>query len=69
MNHIEAHQEYLELYSLFNREPMETLEDRGDVIMLSSSAYYPGCSVLDSLEWSNGLVRETIEQAVVGIQA
>jgi hypothetical protein len=57
MKHLKPHQEYFELNPLFNRELMEMFKGGGDVVMLLCSAQDPGSSVLDCLEWRNGLAR------------
>ena len=60
----ESMEEDFEIYTEFNREPVELLQDRGDVMEGGGSGDDAGGSVLDQLELMEGFLRETKEEGV-----
>jgi hypothetical protein len=61
VNNFVTLKENFEINPLSDREPVEVFENRSYMIPLLCSTHYPRCPVLNSLEWSNGFLRETVE--------
>ena len=64
MEGFESMEEDFEINTEFNREPVELLQDRGDVMEGGGSGDDAGGSVLDQLELMEGFLRETKEEGV-----
>jgi hypothetical protein len=56
------------LYSLLHRQPVQVVEDWGDVIRLLGERYNPGSSILNSLEPLQLGLGETPQAAVAVVQ-
>lgn len=69
MDGFEGEEQNLELNTELDREPMELLEDRSDMVNVGGSGDDASSSVLDQLKFMDGLVRETKEEGVTIINA
>ena len=69
VNGLECEQQNLELDTELNREPVELLEDRSDMVSEGGAGYDAGSRVLEQLEFMEGFLREAEEERVAIIQA
>ena len=69
MEGFKGHEQHFKLYPVFDWEPVEILEDRGDVISVAGMGEQTSSRVLDVLEFSEYSGRCPIEDAVAVVES